>query len=336
MKLINSKFFILFLTLLTSMELANAASKSGKPFGTLWDDAYTEFISTEENDHNLVVDWSDETTTEAASFKGLELRQLTDISPTGYNDKITDELLQETAEKIKTAYSRKFAEKGLYLTIYAKLKTSIPFRVSSRIDDNRFSMTLTGLLNGYVTDENALNADGLLGMACFAVGQGLAGAPLRTETYYEGMSNPGQADYFVTLKCLRQFWRGEDNSLWVSQNEVDQIVVESCKAVYSDLEKAHLCMRVAMAGKNMFYFAFSFSSTLYDPSKYPSFATPSNLIVDETFHSLMDLQCRLDTVLQGALCDNNIDEDLDDNDPSIGTCYPTGVGARPRCWFNPN
>ena len=81
------------------------------------------------------------------------------------------------------------------------------------------------------------------------------------------------------------------------------------------------------------------NSSFYDP-KYPfehSFKTPDKFILerdDVPFLGYPDDQCRLDTLLAGALCPSKpINSDMSYTSYLKGSCL-NRAGGRPKCWFN--
>ncbi len=73
-------------------------------------------------------------------------------------------------------------------------------------------------------------------------------------------------------------------------------------------------------------------------SKIASFNTPDLTVVAANIESHPATQCRLDTFLQGSICEVAFNENVDQRDEVRGTCHKsTGhtSGMRPRCWHKP-
>jgi hypothetical protein len=60
--------------------------------------------------------------------------------------------------------------------------------------------------------------------------------------------------------------------------------------------------------------------------------------VSKTSDSHPATQCRLDTYIQGALCEKSYTEEIGQQDEVSGVCHGSlgmKTGLRPRCWFKP-
>jgi hypothetical protein len=183
-------------------------------------------------------------------------------------------------------------------------------------------------VNGGLVRHPDLTRDGLMLIACHELGHHLGGAPkiLRGNSDLKSWSSAeGEADYFAVTKCLpRVFSDGlETKSL---DNEVDTINLKLALTKCKD----DLCTRIILAGKSV---SDVFASLKIDHIN-PSINSIDKTIVDKTFYSHPNPQCRLDTYIAGARCDVNIDIPFDNNDPKIGACLQNSIGARPICWYH--
>ena len=69
--------------------------------------------------------------------------------------------------------------------------------------------------------------------------------------------------------------------------------------------------------------------------KQVDFKNTDRSVVAQTFESHPQAQCRLDTYLQGALCQMPATANFT-NDPRKGACTPDrflNKGVRPACWY---
>lgn len=57
-------------------------------------------------------------------------------------------------------------------------------------------------------------------------------------------------------------------------------------------------------------------------------------LVKSIIREYPSLQCRLDTLKSGTVCDVPMTDRLSNSDSSAGVCGE-GIGKRPRCWFKP-
>lgn len=186
---------------------------------------------------------------------------------------------------------------------------------------------------GYYKDP-LVGADGFLFAVCHELGHVVASAPhLAAPGEWDGpsdkygnlwMANEGQSDYYAAAKCMRLVLAGDDNIGYLRAHPAPHSVAKKCARQFPDPGAAALCQRIALAGKN-----FLDSLAIPQPT---SFETSSSERVEKTYGGLPARQCRLDTILAGALCTAPSDADVDPYDPALGFCA-SGAGARPPCWF---
>lgn len=167
-------------------------------------------------------------------------------------------------------------------------------------------------------------------IACHEIGHHLGGAPK-----YRGQwaANEGQADYFATLKCMRDVFGGDDNRSLVEGMSPPSVLVSSCERSWGDAAAIASCIRSGMAG----YSAAELMRVLTGAAPI-FFETPDPSEVPETVDSHPAAQCRLDTYSAGAFCQVGSAEPLSETDATAGTCSTEQgftVGVRPRCWYSP-
>ncbi len=173
--------------------------------------------------------------------------------------------------------------------------------------------------------------DGFALVVCHELGHHIGGAPRKGSSW---ASNEGQADYFGAMKCLRRVLEKADNISAVSKMTIDDEATKQCQMVYKNEGEIALCQRIAMAGKSL----GSLLGELGGNSNV-QFTTPDKSVVKSTNDAHPQAQCRLDTYFNGILCDKSFDQDVDKNDPKIGTCIKRDgytVGPRPLCWYKPS
>lgn len=189
---------------------------------------------------------------------------------------------------------------------------------------------------GGLARHSAMTEDGFATVVCHELGHHLGGMPKKKDAMgnIRWASNEGQADYFSTLKCLRNYFQGMDNQTAVAKMTIPAVVTETCKQSFSNAEEIAICQRSAMAGQNL----GNFFKVLMGTKADVSFTTPDKAIVGTTYDGHPAAQCRLDTYFQGSLCDKSTSEDVSDTDGHQGTCTERNgdkVGLRPLCWFQP-
>ena len=175
--------------------------------------------------------------------------------------------------------------------------------------------------------------DGFALVVCHELGHHLGGAPKIGSFMSKWASNEGQSDYFATLKCFRRVFESENNLNVVSQMNVPAEVTKSCEANFTLANDVALCERSAMGGLSLANLLGSLRGTTN-----VDFNTPDTSTVARTNNAHPAAQCRLDTYFQGAICELNYTDDLDNKDPNKGTCNRVANqkdGLRPLCWYAP-
>ncbi len=183
---------------------------------------------------------------------------------------------------------------------------------------------------GGLARHEAVTEDAFALIGCHEIGHHLGGAPK-----YRGQwaANEGQADYFATLKCMRDVFGKDDNRQIVSGMNAPQALVRSCERSFGDAQAIATCVRSGMAGQS----AAELMRVLTNSAPI-SFDTPDPEQVSETLDSHPAAQCRLDTYSAGAVCQMASSEPLSETDATLGTCSIEKnfkIGVRPQCWYKP-
>ena len=168
-----------------------------------------------------------------------------------------------------------------------------------------------------------MNRDGFTIVLCHEIGHHIGGAPKFGQEKLWA-SNEGQADYFATTKCLRRLWQGQDHAAAIAGMKVTPYMQELC---HGDL----LCLREILASKTVGDFlAFLKKHSVVWLDR------PVEGQVKETYDYHNSPQCRLDTWVQGTLCQRDFREDFENDSEVTGACHANRgdvVGMRPGCWF---
>lgn len=183
---------------------------------------------------------------------------------------------------------------------------------------------------GGLARHEVITADGFALVACHEVGHHIGGVPRYSDPQGRWASVEGQSDYFATTKCLRKLFMNDDNSSIVRGMNVPNDVKTKCQAQFSAQNDQDICIRIAMAGLS--------GASLFAGSNPPKFTTPDPAVVQTTFESHPQAQCRLDTYYNGAKCEIEEDVEIGQNDPNVGTCNRKeefDEGLRPLCWYKP-
>lgn len=184
------------------------------------------------------------------------------------------------------------------------------------------------IINSYggLARYKGIDYDGYALVACHEMGHHLGGFP-RFNGNTDWAAVEGEADYFATLKCLRQV-------LGTTPDAKDQTAQAKCTAAFpKDKDGEARCEVGALAGVNVAGILADL-----DSQPVPTLATPDPSVVTQMYEDHPAAQCRLDTYFSAAQCTKPVTEDLSKNDPDPGACtedkgYTAGV--RPRCWYLP-
>ena len=178
----------------------------------------------------------------------------------------------------------------------------------------QFGIEIPGGMSRY----ELINEEAFILVICHEMGHILGGAPHRKGTSFEG-----QSDYYSTLKCMREILP----LLPRPKLAVGEVCGESFLGA-----RAQIC-------ENSLKGTLSLTS-LYarvEDSVVPRIETPDLKVVSRSSHKHPKAQCRFDTLLAGVLCSVSVDEDVSEDDLSMGSCVRPDYEreARPRCWFAP-
>lgn len=238
---------------------------------------------------------------------------------------MTEKRFNELIDRVESHYQPIVAALGASLRFERQWNDGTVNAFASRKGSTWIVSMLGGLARHSATTEDALVL-----VACHEVGHHLGGAPK-----YRGQwaANEGQADYFSTLKCLRNIWEKDDNGSIVQGLGVPAQVTAGCEKSFGDAATIALCQRSAIAGRSTAELMRQLGG-----SGPIDFSTPDPAVVSATIDNHPAAQCRLDTYLGGSLCQVAKSEPLSDTDATVGTCseeHGDRIGFRPRCWYHP-
>ena len=214
------------------------------------------------------------------------------------------------------------------------------FRIESQWEDkqvNAFAGTRGTdryiLLYGGYARHKMMTKDAYLSVVCHEIGHHLGGFPKKNAHTWS--SSEGQADYFSTLKCMKEVLRDdEDNKESALALDRPDEVKKQCRFQYANTNDYYICLRSSKAAEEHGKVIDDLDSK--GASSDVSLLTPSNYVVSDSNLKHPDAQCRVDTKYQGALCNVSTKIALDDLDEAIGTCTFNNfniLGNRPACWF---
>jgi hypothetical protein len=191
------------------------------------------------------------------------------------------------------------------------------------------------IVHGGLLRSKRLTADGLRSVLCHEIGHVFGGTPKRrapmewdgpmTDDGFTYVSSEGQADYYSTAVCFRRLVKGQNHASLIDHSRVTPRLARLCDFAWGkDTEDSWICKRAALGGENLLLLVADFPI---------SFETPDRAITRETLgYTYPSRQCRLDTILAGALCRRQLPLDLALVGKEEAACGETEA-RRPACWF---
>ena len=143
------------------------------------------------------------------------------------------------------------------------------------------------------------------------------------------ISPEGYSDYWGAAVCLKKIFSA------IPPNRIvipDPFVQSKCDTTYKNEADRMVCYRIAEAGMDFGYQLHLFVKSL-SPTQTPTgfYGTPDyNKKETAFFDNYPSLQCRMETILAGALCTTS--EKRWTQRISNWACE-TSLGARPSCWY---
>lgn len=143
-----------------------------------------------------------------------------------------------------------------------------------------------------------MNDEAIALITCHEVGHVIGGEPRFKLPLYNNLSSEGQADYYATAVCLKDYFTQDTDTPKVLNEAMDSSVLALCASTYSDSLEMAVCLRSLRGAKAM-------AELLYymKPEEgEAALENPSLEVAQETFFdSYPKNQCRLDTLIAGAL-----------------------------------
>lgn len=196
-----------------------------------------------------------------------------------------------------------------------------------------------------------ISPDGFALVVCHEIGHLFGGFPFRRSILgrWSWHANEGEADYFATQSCAREIWRSDLQENAKHAATVDAHARQACDQVWPDQDMRNLCYRISNAGSNLAHLL----AALRNKGETPTFATPDQSQIRKTSMKHPAAQCRMDTYLQGALCNVAFDPNripgkifagtvgaifdfAAEKDAAKSSCHIANkdvMGLRPACWF---
>lgn len=180
--------------------------------------------------------------------------------------------------------------------------------------DNEFSINFWGGMARIPS----MTKDAFALVACHEIGHIMGGEPKMKISSFLWATSEGQSDYFATGDCLKRYLKlttKKDDHLDL---EASPSLYTRCRLAFRDDLDFSICLKSGNA-------ALAFGEVLNYLSEEDlgiSLEEQSLVSVEETlFNSYPDIQCRVDTLVAGALCSAENFPCEDENN------------QRPGCWF---
>ena len=204
-------------------------------------------------------------------------------------------------------------------------------------------------ISGALARHPDLTRDGFTLIVCHELGHHLGGfafAPADMPLMSAWAATEGQSDYFATQACVRKLWSSETSINSEFRSSVSKVVRKTCDAAWNNSSEQDLCYRALAATESM----TKLMATLMKQPNPPKIDSPDQTTVAETSARHPKIQCRMDTSVQGAICQAAFDENLIPGKKTTGgkdgldaerqaaatSCMTYSnykSGLRPACWF---
>jgi hypothetical protein len=187
---------------------------------------------------------------------------------------------------------------------------------------------------GGIARRPEIGSDGLTLIACHEVGHHISGWPFYFEPSWAAAE--GQSDYFSTLACARKIWGGEEEINAQFRQLASPQIRAICDQAWQSEPEQNLCYRSLSASLELArLLANTEGSSVGIDARDPT-------VSDSTKRFHPKAQCRLDTLVSGALCRASFDDSAIPRGSSssaqktcMGDNWPV-LSQRPRCWFKPD
>lgn len=191
------------------------------------------------------------------------------------------------------------------------------------------------MLYGGLLKNPRLSEDALRITLCHEMGHHFGGAPRKNSpmdwdvpVHSDGRllsSSEGQADYYSTATCFRKLVQGQNHDQSLQHQQISPELILQCQQVWGrDTSDSKICIRAGVGSLKLLQLNADFQISFVSPA----IERPQKVLRDE----FPTRQCRLDTMLAGALCRSSLELQLPSGEGSYQYCE-NPEGNRPPCWF---
>lgn len=221
---------------------------------------------------------------------------------------------------LKTHYAQEFKQKNIRFEVISSESSINAYATYDENDTPTIKIT-SGMIN-----TTQLNRDAVQLVLCHELGHFLAGTPKKRRGNSQKLSwssAEGQADFYATAHCLKKVMNFEQKSY---RTQDDHLVPSRVQDEIDLICSNNQCQRIARASYIV--------AQLY--AKLDFYPVPLSLTRKDHFQAYQTVlqypnpQCRLDTMIAGALCENSLEINFNHPDSILKKCQQH---TRPSCWF---
>lgn len=182
-----------------------------------------------------------------------------------------------------------------------------------------------------------LSTDTIALALCHEMGHVVGGYPLHSLSNDKMfVSSEGQSDYYASQVCIRKIWGNSAKLNAESRARAEKKAefkpaIAICDKAWKDKDDSNLCIRTLLASMTML------DSVNDGEGSGVSFVKPDTTKAPESIvNRYASMQCRLDTLVAGAVCPQNFDIKkipMKADAAKQSSCWASAKGARPACWF---
>lgn len=244
---------------------------------------------------------------------------------------ITEKEFYDFISKVEQVYSLEFKKLKRNLKIHASWSDNGLNAYASQVGKD----SLLYLSGGYARTR-FMTRDAYYTVICHELGHHLGGFPKQKIPVVRWSSAEGQADYYSTAKCMKTLLRGDFLNKKIAQSILlPKKIKKLCREQFQSQDDYFVCLRSAKAaedyGQMMYYLKYN-----EEPFNFVNLEFKDQSEVLKTSYTHPEPQCRLDTKLEGALCNVSELVSFSNKEELTGSCHKIlnhTIGIRPACWF---